>query len=361
MTIDSGDFNKKTKSAFIYLQVITCCCHAVENTTFTASTPKPKWFDGLNGKLDVAKANAKDWVDNLAVDATSSIPTSVIDYDTTYKALAQQIQDIAKAHPNAKGKDNQYVQQVQELLDALISSVGDIITSVKTLGTKLTAWGDKIQASHDDLQSGAADIQKAEVALEKDIAKMTAAIQKLNGQIDDENTKLALSAGAVGIGVFLLVVGLALAPVTGGLSLLVSAVGAVGIVGGAVSWSDAQKQIDTLYSEIAVDQSEKTDDQKQLVALQGLAAATDLVVKTIAKASLALSGFGTQWGVFQKELQGVKTKLDAADKSLDVIVQGALSDGAQDEWDIAVAFAEKLTGAPAKVESKTLPMSSAAA
>ena len=71
----------------------------------------------------------------------------------------------------------------------------------------------------------------------------------------------------------LLVVGIALAPETGGASLLVAGTGGLLIVGGAVTWGVMQSKINAQFDEIAKDQKELDDDKRQLVALQGLASA----------------------------------------------------------------------------------------
>jgi len=52
-----------------------------------------------------------------------------------------------------------------------------------------------------------------------DIGKMNIAIQGLQAQIDAENKAIVAGALAIGVGLFALVVGIALAPVTGGASL----------------------------------------------------------------------------------------------------------------------------------------------
>ena len=157
---------------------------------------------------------------------------------------------------------------------------------------------------------------------------------------------------------FLIVVGIALAPETGGASLLVSGVGAAAVIGGAVTWGVMQGKINDQYDEINTDQKELDDDNRQLVALQGLSQASDLAITSLAQASEALSDFRTSWGVFEGELKGVQTKLQSAESSLSIIVQEAFTNAASSEWADATAFAQQLSGASVTVESETLPMDS---
>lgn len=63
------------------------------------------------------------------------------------------------------------------------------------------------------------------------------------------------------------------------------------------------------------------------------------------------------WGVFQNELQGTLDKLQRTDEELQAIVNKAFVLAAQNEWNLAVSFAQKLVGMQLQVETRTLPMS----
>jgi len=221
----STKLQQQTQSAFVILSLITQACHGILNTIFVPPSPKPSWFDDLNGKLDVAKTHARDWIDNIAPGVTSGVPVQVINYGTTYSAITAQIQSIVSAHPDAQGADNPYVIQVHELVSALDQQVSVVITNANTTDTLMKNWGDLMQAAHDALTTGAVNIQKAESDLSADISKMNEAISVLNETIRKENIAIAASAGGIGLGLLLLVVGIALAPETGGASLLVAGTG----------------------------------------------------------------------------------------------------------------------------------------
>ena len=189
--------NEKTQKGFVTLTLITQACHGVLNTTFVAPDPKPPWYDDLLTKLDAAKVVAADWINNLAPEVTSSVPVAVINYGTTFDALCTQIRSIADAHPDAQGKDNPYVIQVNALVGALIGQVNLIISSVDGAGVKLKGWGIKVQTAHDDLAKGAVNIQSAEVALQGDIDKMNNAINTLRDTIHQENMAIAGSVCSI--------------------------------------------------------------------------------------------------------------------------------------------------------------------
>lgn len=352
--------NARTANGFAGLQIITAACHGIMNTVFIAPSPKPTWFDDLSSKLDAAKVLAKQWIDDLAPRMTASVPNHVIDYATTYTALTNEIIKLVDADPNAQGKDNPTVVKVAAIIQGLQGSVGDIVTDVDGMQNDLKTWGDKMQKAHDDLYNGAANIQASEADLSADIGKMNSAIKGLQAQIDSENKAIAFSAIGIAVGLLALVVGIALAPETGGASLIVAGIGAAAVIGGAVTWGIMQAKINAQFDEIAKDQKRLTDDQRQLTALQGLSTAANSTVNSIATATLVLSDVRTMWAIFQGELDGTLDKLNKGEQSISAIMQEVWIQAAQDEWNLALAFATSLAGVTLQVQSKTLPMSSAA-
>ena len=214
-----------------------------------------------------------------------------------------------------------------------------------------------MQKAHDALSDGTSNIQKAEASLQADINKMNNAIKVLNATIAEENKAIAYSAIGIGVGIFLTIAGIALAPETGGSSLVVAGTGALLVVGGAVTWGIMQHKINGQFDEIAKDQSRLNDDERQIVALKGLDASSSMVLSNISTSEDALSAFRTSWAVFQGELQGVARKLEAAEGALSTIVQQAFTNAAADEWKGATDFAQNLANAPVHVVQKDLPMS----
>jgi chromosome segregation ATPase len=353
------DLQKNTQTAFLFLNVITGACHSIVNQSFIAPTPKPDWFDTLNGELDDSKTVANTWINDLAEDVIKQIPLSIINYDTTYTAFTQKIHDIANAHPEAQGSDNQYVKQVQGLIDEMLNSdgaVNSIIQTMEDTDTKLKEWGKKIQTAHDNLQNGAVNIQQAETDLQTDIDKMNNDIQNLHDSIDTENKVIAGAAIGIGVGLLIMVVGIALIPETGGASAYIAAgSGALMVVGGAATWGVMQHKINEQFDQINEDTKQLNDDKRQLISLQSLAAAANTVVNNLATTSQALSELRTFWGTFKGELEGVQTKLNNAEKSLNIIVQDTFTDAAMNEWRMAVDTATQLSEMTITFDAQTLP------
>ena len=360
-TTTTDNNNQTVASGFVSLSVVTTSCHGVLNTSFTSPPANPDWFDDLDAKLAAAKVLANQWIDDLAPDMTASVPGHVINYGTTYAALTDQIVELLDKDPTASGKDNTTIQEAFALISALDKSLSDIITDVEATATSLTTWGDSMQTAHDDLFNGAASIQSAQTDLQSDIDAMNNAIDGLKSQIDAENKAIAAGAGAIGVGLLALVAGIALAPETGGASLIVAGIGGAAIIGGAVDWGVMQSKINDQFKEIATDQKQIDSDNRQLVALQGLSLSANSAISSIAVATQALSDVKTMWALFKSELQGTLTKLEQADEELMAIVNKAYILGAQKEWNLAVEYARKLTSTTYDVDSKEVSMTGEAA
>jgi hypothetical protein len=349
--------NDATSSGFASLQIVTGACHGVLNTQFIAPTPKPVWFDALNKDLDGAKKLAHRWIDDIAPSMTASIPGHVIDYATTYKALSDEIIDLLTKNPNAKGKDNPIVKQVFELIETLHDSIQPIIDDIEATQRSLTEWGKEMQKSHDDLFTGAANIQSAQIDLQVHIEKMNSAIAGIKDKIQTENIIVAGGAATLAIGLTVAVAAVAFAVATGGAGLFVVAgIAGLAAIGGGVTWGVMQAEINNKFAEIAEDQKKIADDQRQLVALQGLSLSASMAVTSIATATRALSDVKVLWTFFKDELAGTMAKLNNTNVELSAVVNKALVRAAQREWDEAVTFAKQLVGAPVTVEVRSIPM-----
>jgi hypothetical protein len=346
--------NKNIGNGFAALQVVTVQCHSILNTLFTPPSHKPDWFDSLNGALDNAKLLAKQWIDDLAPDMTSSIPTHVLDYAPTYEAMTNEIISLIQKDPTAKGKGNPTIQQVFALIQALHDAVTDIVNDVKNTETRLKEWGDKMQNAHDALYGKASNIQNAELELSNEILKMNTAIQTLRAKINSENQMIAAAGIAIGMGILALVAGIALAIVSGGAGIVVAGIGAAAIIGGGVTWGIMQHEIDEQLSEIREDQLKIAEDKRQLVALSGLSTASAMAIDSMETALEKLSDVRTMWATFQGELKGVMDKLEKADEELFAVVNKGYILAAQEEWKLAVEFANQLTGVNLQVETRKI-------
>lgn len=364
------DTQKKTQSAFLSVCAITAQCHALLNTSFNPPPTKPAWFDDLNSKLNDAKDAAKEWIDIIAPDISSTIPDLIINYQSSFSSAVDNIKELYTQNPNAKGKDDPTVQQAAYILNLISSQVKQQEGKVRDMSQRLSNWGEKMQKAHDALKSGATNIQNAETDLQTDIDKMNTSIDTNQKLIDEMNKRIIYAALAIVGGIFLAIVGVAIAVASVGTAATIGAgiavIGVGGIAGGAAVWGMAQHQIDEAYSAISDEQKQKNADQQQLIALQGIALASNAAISCIEVATSTLSTFEITWGLLDKELQDVIAKLDNGASMDQIIGQKFFSESAYNEWEKSVDLANTLAGAAADISSKKaveyreLPMKAAA-
>ena len=352
------DSQQKTQSAFVTVNFITGQCQAILNTQFVAPSKKPSWFDDLNAKLQVAKDLAGQWINGLSIDVASSIPSQVINYGTTFMAAIDQIHELYQKDPLAKGADNPTIKQVADIMNLLSDQVLDLQSSAADVQKKLIDWGEKMQKAHDNLLNGATSIQNTIIDLNTDVEKMDSAIAENKSLIEQYNKAIIASAAAIGVGLFMLVAGIALCIATAGTAAVVAggvaAGGAAAIIGGAITWGIMQNKINSAYDDIAQEQKEKTEDQQQIVALKALAASASAAITSIELSKQALSELEVTWQVYSNELSDVAKKLKRGTSMTSIIGEKVMADAARNEWEQAVKLSQDLVGSKVPVESKVL-------
>jgi hypothetical protein len=250
---------------------------------------------------------------------------------------------------------------VVSLVRLLRDQVDTIVKDVDSAADRLKTWGDAMQKAHDALYIGAANIQSLQISLAADIAKMNKAIDGLRGEIDSENKAIAAGALAVGLGIFALCIGIGVAIATLGAGLVVCGIAVAAIAGGAITWGIMQDKINKQFAEIAEDQKKIAEEERQIVALQGLSLAANSAISSIAIATQNLSDVKVMWQAFGNELKGIIDDLKRANAKVSMIVDRAMVNAAKKKWDLAVDFAQDLVMLKPEVEVKVLkPVAKAA-
>lgn len=134
-----------SKASFEGLTAVTAACHGLLNVPLIPPSPKPDWFDDLNSKLDAAKVQAQDWIDNLAPAATGEVPVLVINQGTTFSPTSSAVAAIAADHPDAKGAGNPFVQSGLEISGAVDRSLQTTVAGLETRLATIDAWGESMR------------------------------------------------------------------------------------------------------------------------------------------------------------------------------------------------------------------------
>src|SRR5262249_18386106 len=76
----------KSTQASLSPQNVTGDCHGIANTIIHPIDPVPDWYEPLNNNLNTAKVHANDWLVTLGPQISSTIPTQIIDFNSTFNA-----------------------------------------------------------------------------------------------------------------------------------------------------------------------------------------------------------------------------------------------------------------------------------
>lgn len=129
------------KNSVISLKIVTLTCASVLRIqNFSSASAASTWPDELNSKFQGAKDKANNWVQNLSVDIVSHVPSQLVNYATTFEAAVEQILDLCKQNPNASGKRDPVITQINEMLQVLSSQMSDIQDQTSKTSKNLIQW-----------------------------------------------------------------------------------------------------------------------------------------------------------------------------------------------------------------------------
>lgn len=363
ITLSSAEAQKlQLGQSFASLRQITDSCYAIHGTVFNSLTQKFPWYDDLNGKFLAVKTLANEWINNIAVAITSTVPTSIITFTPQFTQSAKALQGIIN---NAKEElTASEIAASRAILTRLVTSIDDIKTNVDYYAKnengivtgKLINWQKQMSDAEMDLKSGSASIQKAASDLATEIQEYNSKIDTLKEDITYYNKMIATGAGLVGGGAFVSVVGGGICfefPLVGGIILLV---GVLTIIGGAVVWGIFKSKLDKAYLDIADFTRKIADDNKTIVTLNSLSTSVGNCIDSSEMAVKNVTDFASSWITLGNTLKQTISCLDnGGEESLKALMQLDL-DTASAEWNTVKQYAMDLQESPSDV--KTVPINS---
>lgn len=305
---------------FASLQIVTAAAHALLNASIGPVPAVDNPPEGLNmqdltngiddvrKKLTAAQATASTWVDDLGIEVGKTIPTSIMAFSSLYDAASDQIAtsiaaaqalpDDPPAQPGSPPGPRAKAQaDIVTLFQALQGQVQDIKADVDSCSTKLATYGTQIQADHDALLGGSDVVQSLITMDQTALDTIKNDVDRLQEEVKELNKRLMDAELAVGGGIFVGVIGIALCCVPGGQLAggCAIAVGVAGIVGGGVEWGLTEASIKSDEKKIQDDQVTKTAIEQQVIALTTIHTTTASLVAQVTQAESALSDLRTFW------------------------------------------------------------------
>jgi hypothetical protein len=340
---------------------ISSYCSAIANTTIAKQVQPGTWYAPFVKNLGVAQKHATSYLTEIGPDCWSTVPTYIQNYGQRHNNAMGDVQKILDKAGDNDLTDKQ-IKTIVELLMALQESLKKYLgdKNDSNLATKANPKPTPtIYGCHNDIVSFDNDMisdnknliegkngAAVEVGLKViDETTMTTAIGTLNGEISTWNTDVELSEIGIGASIFVAAVGIALAPETGGLSLVATGIGVAGLGGSIAGTVVYSNKVKDNQNQIAIDQARKTTDKQQVNALNGIIISMSKLSDKNKKAQIALggilglySGLITEVGVTLSDLKeadsgktkGIMEKLN---------IQNVMSD-----WGDLVKLAQNILG-----------------
>lgn len=349
--------NLKLGQSFASVRQITDSCFAIRNTLFNEIQPKPDWYDGLNCKFNKVKELANEWINDISIAVTATIPSSVISFVPVFDASCEAITSITR---NKKGElSANELAVVRQILVRLATQTDEISENVNYYARmdehnyvkgKLADWEADMSNAGLDLKSGKDNIQNASSALASDIIDFQTSIDSLNREIIEYQTYIGLGAGLVGAGITIGVAGGALCcvfPIIGGIAL---AIGISTLIGGAVTWGVFQDKINKANRKINEYAQKKNRASATIISLGSLASGVDTAVNAAEIASKNMTDFAASWVTFGNSLKQTIKAIDSGTRDTMAELLNMDLNTAQKNWKNAEDYAKRLLEAPDDVQ-----------
>lgn len=330
------------------LLIVDAYAHALDRLDIhPPSSPPPDWYPVLSEKLESAKQHSKNWL-NVSAEIGATIPSTIIEYSSEFKAAAGLIESAIKKIQTdglkpGSAEYEQQIRKISKLLGALKQKLAEIDSNIIIVGKKLARAQKDAAADFTALSNGIGSIQQAEASLSELIDDINIDIETLHQKIDVENAAFTASAIGLGVGLFMLIAGIALTVATGGAGapILVAIGGGILTIGGAAGMIATKELIREQTKKIAEKTKDLRDDQRQIVVLQGLYSTIKALENQNISAQSAMSTIRTQWAVISDTLDDIISKVNATMTEPDadpihVILNPLFLQAAVNEWGVLV-------------------------
>lgn len=359
---DAGQTTNTLTDQYNANNTITAYCHALLNIQLNWNTstqgPQPQWFTDLSTGLTTAQQHAALWLTGvpnppgggapiLPIGPTifATIPQAIVNYGNTFTAATNDVLNIVNSLAPGQSLSSDQHTEINKLIAALIATLQVQQAQIADVQGQLDTFAADVQADHTNLLTGQ---NAAEAAVKIDNDKITtikAQIALVQTKIQADSKAAMASEIGLGVAIFMVVVGVALAVATEGAAapLVLAGIGVLGVGGAIAGTVIFSKDVNDDLNQIYQLQSELSDDQRQVTALNGIISSVTSLVTANEAATKALSDVQNMVAVLLKKLQSVLADLQqAAAPDVPAILEGLDIQTAQLAWTQLVAFATNI-------------------
>lgn len=340
MPLNAADVNRQFSASASATANLTASCQGILNTHLEPSNSP--WYGTLNSELQQVQALAREWQMQYADKTESAIRNSVLQCGQAFQAAQANVtrlfEQAASDPAGAKGG-------LQAEFNKLKTPAQAISTTVSDYKLNLRNWGVRLQGAHDRMKGTVGQIQAQASDLQTQIAHINADIGSLQSEIGNARRAITEAEGKKTGGTIATIIGFVLAPFTAGLSLIIAGIGVSSIQEAEGRVRELEGTIGKYQASIISHQQNLSQDQAQIVTLNGLTLSAGLAITDIETAARALDQVRIGWEAFFQELSGVITKIDKARNAAALIIERAWFNAALNEWNLILPTSKKLQAA----------------
>lgn len=335
------------------LRNITAACHAINNSRMDTPTKTYDWYPEMKKNFGHAQKLSRKWIDDLSVDITSNIPSSILDFKATYDASDMVIHKVLEKYDGADTLSEKDLHVVRSILQKVVEKTNSIEKRTKTLDDEMKKWGTDMYDIFEKINSENSNVSSAIVSINAQIETYNKQVARIESDLEGYYKRVSAGAGLVGCGAFVALLGgcLCLAcPVAGGMVICVG-LGCIG--GGGIVWGlcdaairESQKELVNIRNSIAA-------DEQLIVSLKTIDLSVKAANTACVNARSNLNDFRFIWNTFGKTLSDLNEALaNESTESMAALID-FYDEEARNNWSELNKFALEFQASSEEVKVET--------
>ncbi|KFX05909.1 hypothetical protein KP22_08600 [Pectobacterium betavasculorum] len=244
----------------------------------------------------------------------------------------------------------QAVSQLQALsppLQAMQSQMNNYISTLK-------GFEEQMMDAEETMQQTIAQVQAQEESISITIDSINTQISNLRAQIGKDRQTIANVQSAEHQSILETIFGILLAPITGGLSLILAGIGVSSLIEAKDQLADMEKQISDYQQKIITQQEGLSNDERTVACLKGLTLSSGYVISDIDTINQTLDELRTTWNIYQGEMEAIIQNLNQATDNSVIAVANAWFQSACAEWQIIQSHITAISHPQFNTQFKTI-------
>lgn len=321
------------------LMLNSSCQAVVENYIAPSNSP---WYPAVSGELSRAQDLVREWRLSGYLYFGQSIISSTLDCANAILGAKPSIESMFGDLSGSYSEELK--QKLVNELNGFKPKIQNLSSSLVDYEGSLRAWNIKMEKVHKDLSDTIGKIQAQEASLQADIQANNIQIESMRKTVEQDRRAIAKAKSERSKGIVETIFGVILAPVTGGASLILAGIGVSSIVEGEAKVKALESDIRNATNRITADQAHLSDDQRQIVSLQGISTSAAIVLSDVDFIGESLDLLRTDWELLHQNLEGVVSKVEKATDAKEIIVSKLWFESACNEWSAILDYVKTFQG-----------------